>query len=134
MPDERKWGWAYHEEAHGLFDSKEEAVQDALYELGPDTEIEVDIGRCKLADPTDYLKTDVDDLLEELDQQAGDNDFSFAEDEIFEIEDKDKEEAQKELKEVMSAWAKKYVHTKMWILEDTEEVIIGPVNKENKDG
>ena len=134
MPDERKWGWSEYECARGLFDSKEEAIKDALEQLNPGQPTGIEVGRCKWANPVDYLRIDVDDLLEELDQNAADNEFGFAEEEIFDIEEKDKEEAQKALVEVMSVWATKYVHTRMWILEDTEEVIIGLYNKENEDG
>ena len=123
--DDRKWGWSTEDAGFGPFDSREEAIQNAT-DTGEVSEVAV--GRCKFADPVEYLKADVDEVLENLDMRAADDEYGFWEDEIFDVDNK--EEAQKALTEAMEQWAKKYVSSVVWVLVEEEIVKIALPTKE----
>ena len=134
MPDELKWGWMYidAEAAHGEFDTREEAIKDAMNDkdengVVTDDSFELVVGRCVYPDPTNYLDDDLDDLLERMDQRACDGDFGFWEDEIFTVADP--KAAQEDLTKALAEWAKKHIRKPdCWTLESTEKVIIGKVD------
>ena len=66
MSEKPKWGWmeVNTEEAHGEFDSKEEALEAAkkhLVDQGYAGEIEIEVGRCDYPNPADYVNAHLGD-------------------------------------------------------------------------
>lgn len=125
---QEKYGWTIdgEEHAHGPFNSVEEALEDAVEylsdfhsELAP-TEYEISVGTCQFADPAAYVPSNMDDLLERMNEIAYDNGFCD-EDDTFYVSKDQKEEAKKALDEALSAWATKYVMAEeVWLLCSTK--------------
>jgi hypothetical protein len=87
MKTSEQWGWmqTHSDRAYGPFDSREEAVADAdAHDYSPNDGIV--FGRCVWADPESVLPS-MDEFVEKLDESAYDNDFSFWEDEVFDVRD-----------------------------------------------
>ena len=83
--DIRKWGWMEKGcvNAHGEFDSREEAISHAQeYDEDKRTIL---VGRCEWADARAFLPSDIDELLDIIEETAYDNGFDFCDDSIFEI-------------------------------------------------
>jgi hypothetical protein len=124
MDKKKEYGWSEIEgdEARGPFDTKEDCIKDAKEYLNPDRDIVIEVGECYYADPVCYIKDDLDQTLEDMDEGAVENEFGFWEDEVFEVNEREK--AQEELTEILTKWAKKYVSSSVWCLENTEKVTI----------
>jgi len=112
------YGWMppHSEAAQGPFDSKEAAIEDAKDYY--DGEATIYVGTCKYADPLDYLP-DVESLLEQMDENAFDNDFAWYDNgDIFYCT-----ETSKKAEEGLRRWAKKYLRAeKIWTLVEIEKV------------
>lgn len=118
-----EWGWSVREDdrAYGPFSSREEAVEDAKKNSKKPLD-RVIFGRCLWANPVSHLPS-MSDFLEELEDSAYNNGFSFWEDEIFSVDTW--EVAEKEFDEMLKNWADKYVKGSCWQLipeniKDTE--------------
>jgi hypothetical protein len=122
VKDSVEWGWSVEggELCSGPFISREEALEDASASLDLPTSIE--LGTCSYARAAQFIRDDLGDLLEQLDMDAYDNGFGFWDNEIFHVDLK--EEAQIELTKLLTDWAKKYVYSRVWVLENVEKVLI----------
>lgn len=109
---EDKWGWMFegHENAHGPFDTREDAITDAREQIGPDDPSEVMVGKILFAKAEDY-SLDLDDFIEHIEERAYDN-FSFLEDAVFDVLDGAKEA----YNTVMEAFLNAYVSSSYWCL------------------
>jgi hypothetical protein len=126
MSDKTEWCYAKKSErhAHGPFDSREEAIEDAREYYSGDGVFTIELGHPRYANVDECIPTDAADLVERMDEYAADNDFP-GDDPIFEIDQKDLKQADAELQELLKAWAKKWVCSNgCWVLDDTEEVEI----------
>jgi len=126
MNDATKWGWMWDgdEDAHGPFDSREEALADAnakLVDIGDAFSATVMLGHCRYADPVDSIDMEVDHVLDMMDQRAGENDFGWYDDEIFEAKGT-KVDAQKALTACLEGWAREWVETSVWTLDEVDRV------------
>jgi hypothetical protein len=114
-----EWGWMIRnaEHAHGPFDSREEAVEDAK-DYCHNTSLDgVIYGICRWGDPKTYLP-DMDELLDRMNEVAYDDEFGFFDDEIFDVSSKeDAKNADIELETFLRAWADRWINSNAWILE-----------------
>lgn len=127
MKDELKWGWMLSAEdhAHGPFESREDAIgaaRDGVSSARIDFPLEVEIGRCAPIDPRIWIPDDLDDLLNEMDRCACDDGGVDTDDMIFEVDDEGG--ARAALTEFMQEFARKWIHSKTWLLEQTETITL----------
>lgn len=130
-----EWCWREKdaEVAHGPFSSREEAIAEAKAQN--DWSRTVMIGRCVYPDPvfTAGQVTDMDYLLEQMDEHAYDNEYPF-DDSVFDISGGSERHkaAQEGLKQALMAWAKEFIdpptswHTSE---QEEEEVEINPEDR-----
>lgn len=119
MEDNTEWAWmvTHSGKAHGPFDTREEALEDAKehgYD-GPNDGIA--IGTCAWADAEDYLPS-MDSVLEGMNECAFDGDFSFYDDAVFEVEHPS--QAEKDFNELITAWAAAHVVPRCWLFVEEE--------------
>ena len=126
MKKTAKWGWSLvgSDTARGPFPSREAALKSARGER--ETGDKVEVGVCEYADPVMHVYIDVDRLLEGMDQYAHDNDFSFCDEEIFQVRggQKGHDAANAALEKLLQAWAKKWLTSSVWVLGKAEEVTL----------
>jgi len=114
--DTRKWGWSLDEMAFGPFESRQDAISDAVeHSLGGF----VWVGRMKTIDPAEWLPS-LPDLIDEMENRICDNAASF-DDYIIDVRG-GKREADSEANNALTAWAEKYLFSSCWYLVDCEEV------------
>src|SRR3990172_8503541 len=104
---EPKWGWSWEgdESAEGPYDSREDALEDARDQLEKGETKKLVLGVIRHADPGDCVDDDLDSHLERMDEAARDNDFAFADDNIFEVPESRAMAAKAALHDVLAAWA-----------------------------
>jgi hypothetical protein len=126
--DIRGWGWRDADsKEHGPFSSREEALFDiAEYfeESGPNHSVE--IGRVRVLEAKDFIRVDIDNLLEEADDNAFDV-YGWDESRLFDFANMETVGiAVNELKDFVEAWVEKYLTnmTGFWVLDDEEEVLV----------
>jgi hypothetical protein len=126
-----EWCWSSlgADRAHGPFPTREDCIAGARRELigdearGPGAQVCISVGQVKYARPEDWVEVDLDALLETAETLAADNDFGFAEDCIFEI--KDEKGAEEDLRALLAGWARKWVTSSYWVMDDpVEEVVL----------
>ena len=126
MTETISWGWEEHNDSicHGTFESREEAIEDALEHLHPGEKRTITVGHIKELEAADYVTVDADEMLDQAAQECwdefnydGDRPFDFVSTEII-------PEAVQELHKFMREWAGKYLYNvdAFYILEDTETV------------
>lgn len=121
-----QWAWMVDGNciAHGPFKTREEAIEDARGHYAPEEcPREIVIGYPSYANAASYLPVDIDTFLEQLEENAFDNDFGFADDTIFDVNG-DVGEAEKELEEVFINWANKWLSSTTWLFVELEKVTI----------
>jgi hypothetical protein len=130
MSDVRQWGWneLNCEDAHGTFDTREEAIADAEGYLDTGHVHVVSIGRVRVLEAKDYVTVDVDRMLYDADEEVYD-DYGMDEGRLFDFIDKDEDKvlsATIELAKLIEDWSTKYLHNTadVWVLEDEEEITI----------
>jgi hypothetical protein len=120
------WGWEQHNDntCHGTFESREEAIEDALEHLHPREKRTITIGHIQELEAADYIGVDSGVMLDQAAQECwdefnyeGDRPFDFVSAEII-------PEAVQELHKFIREWAGKYLYNVdgFYILEDTETV------------
>ena len=129
--DEIKWGWLQDggEHCEGPFDTREAAIEDARQNLRDNEVAEetIILGRCRFADPGVHM-LDVDDIAEQMEQNAYDNDYGFWDDEIFEVTcpnegvTHDHKACIKKRDEELVAWARRWFRSSVWTLDEVERV------------
>lgn len=120
MPTEYAWAIKGAEHCEGPFPSKKEAVEDAKGEYGDMPGTVIVIGKVRYADPVHYVPTDLDDIMERMDENAFDNEFGFYEGEIFDA----KKGAKEALEKVLTDWARTFVSSTVWTLDTEEEITL----------
>ena len=120
--DKRKWGWHVEDEEHatGGFDSREEAITEALNSEGPG--VAIIVGRCEPIQPEHFVRVDADLTLEEIEEGFGDEFGGMFGDPIFSMPDPVKAEAA--LGDALAAWAREHVDCTHWLLENGERVVL----------
>jgi hypothetical protein len=133
------WGWEQHNDntCHGTFESREEAIEDALEHLHPREKRTITIGHIKELEAADYIGVDSGVMLDQAAQECwdefnyeGDRPFDFVSAEII-------PEAVQELHKFIREWAGKYLYNVdgFYILEDTETVeLVAKERFGNEDG
>jgi hypothetical protein len=134
----QEWGWTllnYEEGAHGPFNSKKEVIKNAKEYIADESNKIIDdpekilIGFVQWADPHEYLP-DFDSVFELINQCAKDNEYSFFDDQVFDLNSSEKmahrneERATKELQQLLSKWTDKWITSSAWVLTNTEEMTI----------
>lgn len=124
MDKEAKWYWREHEDAercNGPFNSKELAIDDAQAEIDnenlPQTIV---VGKCAFADAENYVMSNLEDTLEQLEENASD-DFSFWDGEVFDVGDP--KEAQASLKGFFKKWCAHFVSSSVYTSSGDEEKV-----------
>lgn len=126
MTESISWGWERFNEdiCHGTFESREEAIADALEHLHPGETCSVMVGHTKELEAADYVTVDADVMLDQATQECwddfnydGDRPFDFVSTEII-------PKAVQELHAFMREWANKYLYNVdgFFILENAETV------------
>lgn len=128
-----QWSYTFDEEGQtwngGIFDTKEEALQEALKEAKGYNKKKVTIGKCVLVDK---IGIDIDFVLEDISNTMQDNYGEVAEDYLNNVLKEHKLEVEKELNEVFFKWLDKYNYEpNFYNIEDTEIIEIENT-KENK--
>jgi len=120
--NKKEWAWRgdHSEQAHGPFASRDEAMADALQHYAPIDRATIILGHVRWADPAWYVMDAVEDHLERMDEMAGDNGFGWYDDPIFDIPQKDMVAAQTDLTERLEAWARRWVDSNCWVLDEIE--------------
>jgi len=122
-----EWAWKveWGERAHGPFKTKEEAIADAkdYYPAEPNDCPSLMLGKVVWPDPGEHVQCDVDDLMERADENAYDAGCWCDDDELYVLKGL-QEEAQKDLNELLAAWARKWLSPSKWTFEELEELII----------
>jgi len=120
MTDEQ-FGW-YEDDhpAHGPFPTFEAAEEDAR-DCGMHV---VNIGAIKTIHPAEWIDTDVERILEQMDESIS-SDVAF-DDAVFVLKKESEAVAEDELKLILEEWANKYVTTNSasWYIPDGEEVVL----------
>ena len=108
------------ERAHGIFDTREEAICDArqhFLDMGQSDERPlITVAKVQWADPLRYL--DPERILEQVDEAAFDSDFSFWDDPVFDIA----RGGRTVFKHMLEDWAREYVKPQCWVMCEGEEV------------
>jgi len=127
--EDRKWTWTYNEEeCYGPFDTRDDALADALGRSEDEGFRHIGIGRCSMFDPLGYAP-DATDLLEAIEERAFDNEFSFYEDQILSIKG-DRGKACAALKAALSVWMDKWVNVEtVWTMVDEEKVDLAEIDE-----
>jgi hypothetical protein len=131
------WGWKLENDdrAHGTFDSKEEALEDAQDHLRPGQTRDIEVGRATELEAADYVTVDSDELLDNAAQQVFD-DYGCESDRLFDFVSTDIiPAAVEELHKFMREWAGKYLYNteEYWVLDDVEKVTISKEALEDDD-
>src|SRR3990172_2454769 len=118
-----EYGWMTKDAdvAYGPFGSKEAALTDARRELleqgcEPGARVSLIIGICKYPDPAKYLRPDLDDLLEDMDENAQEDGFGGDDPTFIALDG-----AEAALTECLRAWATQWVKAVCWILDESRE-------------
>lgn len=117
-----EWAWMKErgEYSHGPFKTKEEAIADAQDYGDSETIL---LGHVDWPDPGDYVRADLDEIVERADESAYDSGCWCGDDELF-VLCRSKEEAQKELNELLAAWARKWLSPTKWTFKEVEKVTL----------
>ena len=113
MNDKNKtWAWKLKKSdtAHGLFSTREEAVDDAMGQEGSLDGVEIGHGVWPV--PFCYMP-DMDRLLDIMEDNADDSEYGFWEDEVFDVADP--AAARADLDAAHKAWAEKYITANCWL-------------------
>jgi len=147
--DAPQWAWAEdtNDHAEGLFDSRQEAIDDVQQWVNENATgpVKVRVAMVHFADPKGDLYFDVDEMLERMDGVAVDNDFSWCESEIYYVQDPvthkgvmhdspEYRQADEELREVLWQWAKKWITSDKWVMGEGELLTLEPQRKEVSNG
>lgn len=111
------WAWCIDgaESAHGPFPTRAEAIADAA-KHGDGRAIV--IGTVRWAVPSEHVQKTADDMLEDMELQASDNDFGFADGDVFDLRTADSlERANQELGEFLRRWADRWFVGTAWAIE-----------------
>lgn len=103
-----EWCWMDDgsERCHGPFATREDALDDAI-DNGREVVL---VGHVQRYDGSEYMP-DVDRILEIVNEDAADNDFSWLDDDAFELRvGADEDDASEEL----TAWARKWLRCDRW--------------------
>lgn len=127
-----QWSWRDKEDpdtaGNGVFESREAALEDAkrhVHEYVLSEPVTIELGKVEWIDSADYVHIDMDDLLVDMDELAVDDGW-FVDFDIFSVDKLSQKKARDDLREVLIAWAKKYVECDLWrLVEEVEEVVIG---------
>jgi hypothetical protein len=126
MTESISWGWERFNEdiCHGTFESREEAIADALEHLHPGETCSIMVGHTKELEAADYVTVDSDEILEQAAQETCDE-FNYDGDRLFDfVSTEIIPKAVKELHAFMREWANKYLYNVdgFFILENAETV------------
>ena len=127
--DARKWGWMFPESdyACGPYETRDEALSAARNEMGGASQVTILVGRCDPIRPASYISTDMDRVLDQMEESVFD-DYGCFDAPIFEVGDRDK--AQYALENLLKMWAHLHVSTGHWILDDAKKVSLRRNNEE----
>lgn len=124
MNKKAKWYWREHEDAercNGPFDNKELAIDDAQAEIdNDDLPQTIVVGKCAFINAENYIRDNLDDVLEQLEESAGD-DVSFWDDEIFDVGDP--KGAQASLTGFFKKWCAHFVSSSVYTISIQEEKV-----------
>ena len=136
-PPKEEWAWMIADpdtdEAHGLFDSRDAAIENARKYLDPEHDSVIVVGQVEHIDPREWICRNLEDTLEDAENQAADNDWGDGCDDLFDIEG-DRKEAAKELADVLEAWTSKWVTGLKWRLTDEGDHVELPAPTEPSGG
>jgi hypothetical protein len=111
-----EWAWSFDNGIRGPFPSRAAAMADAEKFFEPTSEdgtpMEIDIGTCRWAQPVDHLPEAVT-IVENMVDDARDNDFSFADDGVFDVSD----EQIKALDDLLERWARGLPRGSVFVFE-----------------
>ena len=121
-PDRSGYAWAIKgaEHCEGPFETREKAIESATRDYGDMPGTIICIGSVSYADPVHYVPTDLDDMLERMDECAVDNEFGFWENEVFEP----KPGAKEALEQTLKAWASHFVTSQVWTVSFDQEITL----------
>lgn len=119
-----KWTYEISENSDiwrgGIFDSKEEAIKEANSEA---IEYDKDTFRIGIIEEVFNYGIDVDDALERINAITYDEVGEVAEDYLYDVTKKHKEELQDKLNEVFYKWQEKYNYKPTFYKVISEEVV-----------
>ena len=116
---EPKWGWCSLDvnAAQGPFETRAEAVADAedAHGLGSeDAPVDIDVGHCCYPDPAHCVDTDLDSMLNRMDEVAA---GSRVDRELFGVCG-DREAADLEYRRLLQEFVRKWIRSDAWVLGD----------------
>lgn len=114
-----KYAWSLKgdDDCEGPFKSKEEALRNARRHV--EAGAVITLGIVKYAIPADHIQSDMDGVLDSMNENACDNGFFYA-DEIFVAKDG----AQDALTKALETWVHDYVTSSIWNAVDGEDVVL----------
>lgn len=127
--EKEEWAWCLKnaETANGPFPDRQSALDEAMAEC--DRGESFFLGTVKYAKPSEYVFVDIDDLANSMDEAAGEGDFSFWDDVVFELRPpgsvvkggwESYEGPQKELSAFLEEWADRWFTSTVWVIDVKE--------------
>jgi hypothetical protein len=118
------WAWRdkHSDVPHGLFASRDAAVADAR-KYYKDVSVDIMVGTAVWPNPSENFPS-LDSFLEQLDDSALSNRFSWYGDLIYECKG-NYEQAEKALHEVLTEWSSKWIKSAdIWTIDNEEMVTL----------
>lgn len=126
MKKKIQWAWNYpdsYTSPYGPFPSREKAEADAArcsMARRVDGPIEIEIGHPRWANPLDHMPS-AERIHEWMNEDALDNDFSFADADIFDATKKQTDA----LDRLLTKWAQGLKRGNVWVFEKIETITLG---------
>ena len=121
-----KWCWREHQDAEGAvgpFDTRADAIADAVADLKLEAGDTVLIGWCDYPQAAKFVDADLDWILEQMDERAVDDGFWDGGDGVFDPIDRDM--AEKALELAMAKWAQEHIKAIAFTTKAERLVVIG---------